>query len=127
MKNSKYKLFLFTIKYIPWILAIFYFLGSLLMYFNIYVSILSWVAYTGIIPIFILYISSIVFNFCIWHRLPLYYILLCNILNLLSWLGYTFLFGFWFHIITLGVISLLGAYLKNRYNEQNNIIKNLSS
>ena len=127
MKNHKYKLLLITIKYFPWILAALYFIGSILMYLDIYTSILSWVAFTGLLPIVILYMCSIAFDFCVWHRLPLYYVFLCNLLNLLSWLGCTFLFGLWFHIITLGVIALLGAYLKNKHNEQIRFTKNLSS
>lgn len=127
MKNSKYKALLITIKYSSWLLAGIYFLGTILMYFGIYNPLFSWIGFTGIFPLIILYLSSIVFEFCIWHRLPLYYILICNILNLLNWLGLSIFVGLWLHFITIGFLILLGAYLKNKHNEQIRFTKNLSS
>lgn len=127
MKNSKYKVLLITIKYSPWILAGIYFLGTILMYFGVYSSLLSWFGFTGIFPLIILYLNSIVFEFCIWHRLPLYYIFICSIINLLNWLGLSIFIGMWLHFITIGFLILLGAYLKNKYNEQIKSSKNLST
>ena len=127
MKNSKYKLLLITIKYFPWILAFIYLLGTILLYLELYVSILFWIGFTGIFPLIILYLSSIVFEFCIWHRLPLYYILICNILNLLNWIGITAIFNLSQYFIIFGFLILLGAYLKNIYNEKVRSFKNNSS
>ena len=127
MKNSKYKLLLITIKYFPWILAFIYLLGTILLYLELYVSILSWIGFTGIFPLIILYLSSIVFEFCIWHRLPLYYILLCNIIDFLNWIGFGIFLGLWWHFIIFGFLILLGAYLKNKHNEKVRTIKTIST
>ena len=127
MKNWKYKLLLISIKYSTWFLGTLYFIGSILLYFGIYPPILSWLGFTGLFPIIVLYLCSITFEFCIWHRLPLYYILLCNILNILTWFGYPILFGCMLHFIIFGFLILLGAYLKNRYNEKIRITKIESS
>ncbi len=118
MNNYKYKLLLITIKYSTWIEASFYLLGTILLYFGKYTSIISWIGFIGILPLTLLYLNSIVFHFCIWHRLPLYYIFICNICNLLNWLGYSIFVNLWLHFIIIGFLILIGAYLKNRYNEK---------
>ena len=127
MKHSKYKFLLIFVKYSPWLLGFIYFLGSILLYFNIYTSILSWIGFTGLLPIIILYLNSIAFEFCIWHRLPLYYIFICNILNILNWLGYPILLGYSWYFIIFGFLILCGAYLKNKHNEKIRTIKDISS
>lgn len=126
MKNKQYKILLILIKYTPWFLGSLYFIGTILSYFNIYPLIFSWLFFTSFWPLVILYSTSVVFQFCIWHRLPLYYILLCNILNLINWYCFSVLV-FTCHIIVFGFLILLGAYLKNKHNEQIKIIKNRSS
>ena len=127
MRNHRYKILLLIIKYAPWIQASVYFLGTILMYFGIYNALLSWIGFIGLFPLLILYLCSIVFEFCTWHRLPLYYILLCNILNLLNWFGLSILTGLWFHFIIIGFLILFGAYLKNKHNEQIRSTKDLPS
>ena len=41
MRNTKYKILLIFIKYSTWLLALFYFIGTILLYFNIYPEILT--------------------------------------------------------------------------------------
>lgn len=125
--QNKHKLLLLCVKYFPWILCTVYFCSSILLYFNISTSALSWIGFTGFLPLIILYLCSIAFNFCIWHRLPLYYILLCNISNLLNWFGIPIFLGLWNQFIIIGFIILYGAYLKNKYNEKSRSFKNMSS
>lgn len=127
MKNRTHKLLLIFIKYSTWFLAGFYFIGMILLYFGIYPQIISWFCFTSIVPILLLYLNSLAFQFCIWHRLPLYYIFICNIINLLNWLGYISIFNLSWYFIIFGFLILLGAYLKNRYNEKIRITKIESS
>ena len=127
MASYKYKLLLIVIKYSTWILAAIYLIGSILLHFKLYNPLLSWIGFTGLIPIMLLYLCSIAFNFCIWHRLPLYYILLCNILNIFAWFGHPIFFGLVWHFIIFGFLILLGAYLKNKYNEKNRSSKKNSA
>lgn len=125
--KDKHKLLLLCIKYTPWVLCVIYFLSSVLSYFNISTSILAWVGFTGFLSLIILYLCSIAFNFCIWHRLPLYYIFVCNIINFLNWINIPILLGLWAQFIIIGIFILLGAYLKNKYNEQIKATKSMSS
>lgn len=58
-----------------------YFLNSVLSYFNIEAPILSLIGGLSILPFMFLYLSSFVFRFCIYHRLPLYYMLISDIIS----------------------------------------------
>lgn len=78
--KALYKLELFIIKIIPFIIMVCYVLNSLLSYFDINGEILSVIGGQSILTWLFLYISSFVFRFCIYHRLPLYYILLSDVL-----------------------------------------------
>lgn len=119
------KLFLITLKFLPFTLAFLYFMGTLLPLFGVLI-------YPGFVWgislysfIFIL-ITSYLFKFCFYHRIFLYYAFGVELLNNVK---------FWFHIsassmipvvlVLLGffivcVIALIN-YLK--HNEQVKIIK----
>lgn len=117
-----YKIELILIKYIPYIISVIYFLNTILSYFNIDVYFLSHLGGMSILTFLFLYISSFVFKFCIYHRLPLYYILLCDLINY-----YDYYIGIpvnnreliLIHIILLSIFILLLVYLKFRQHEQN--------
>ena len=79
--KTLYKIELLLIKVIPYIIACFYFANSTLSYYNIDLPILSFIAGTSILTLLFLYISSFVFRFCIYHRLPIYYIIISDIIN----------------------------------------------
>ena len=63
-----------------------YALNSILYYFDIEVIFLSTFSGLSILTWIFLYISSFVFKFCIYHRLPLYYILTIDIINYYDYL-----------------------------------------
>lgn len=79
-----YKIELCIIKYIPLVLMLVCFINTTLSYFNIDCTILSYIGGISILPLLFLYVSSFVFQFCIFHRLPLYYIGINMILNLID-------------------------------------------
>ena len=79
-----YKIELCMIKYIPFILAIVCFVNTTLSYFNIDLTIFSYVGGISIFPLLFLYLSSYVFRFCIYHRLPLHYIAVNMGLNMVD-------------------------------------------
>lgn len=79
--KSLYKIELYLIKVIPYGMAGCYFLNSVLSYFNIEAPILSLIGGLSILPFMFLYLSSFVFRFCIYHRLPLYYMLISDIIS----------------------------------------------
>jgi hypothetical protein len=81
MTKTLYKLELLLIKSLPLGIALCYLLNSILSYFNIDATILSYIAGMSLLPTVFILVSSFVFKFCIYHRIPIYYIILSDILN----------------------------------------------
>ena len=79
-----YKIELYLIKIIPFILATICFINTTLSYMNIDISLLSYIGGISIFPLIFLYLSSYVFRFCLYHRLPLHYITINLILNIID-------------------------------------------
>lgn len=81
MNKTLYKLFLITLKYLPHLIGTLYFIHAILsMYLDVYF--MNYIISLSILPLLYILISSFVFKFCTTHRLPIYYILSLNILNL---------------------------------------------
>ena len=79
-----YKIELYLIKIIPFVLATICFINTTLSYFYIDVTFLSYLGGISILPLIFLYISSYVFKFCLYHRLPLHYITVNLVINLID-------------------------------------------
>lgn len=79
--NSKtlYKLFLGFLKVIPMIMAGLFLLNTVLSYFDIDYSIISYLAGIGLIPWLFIMLASYTLKFCEYHRMFLWYILINNI------------------------------------------------
>jgi len=124
-----HKLMRVSVKLLPWILAVIYLIGTIFASLGIDLIILSYVGYTSLLPALYILLSSFTFKACIWHRLPLYFILINNIINLLFWILYGSTPLGWVLIsflLTIGLIAVIGAYLKNKHNEQIKNSKKLS-
>jgi hypothetical protein len=80
LKNKVYKLEVVLLKVLPFILASIYLCTTILDYFMIDSTLLDYLALV-IIYIFI-YVSSYVFKFCTYHRMPIHYIVLINLLSI---------------------------------------------
>lgn len=86
LKNKTlYKWELISIKTIPMILAAVSLLNILLSYFDIDVPLLSYIGGISLLPLIFLYLSSVVFRFCVYHRLFLHYVSLNWILNIVDY------------------------------------------
>ena len=102
------------LKILPSLIALIYFINIVLGLFEINLNSLSYIAGMSFIPLLFMYISSYVFQFCEYHRLPLHYIL---INNLLSIIGYEFEIAVdvWLYIvihsILFGLSSAIALYL----------------
>lgn len=110
-----YKIELYLLKIIPFVLAICYFSNIVLSYFHIEAEWLSHVAGLSFIPFIFLYISSFVFRFCIHHRIPLYYILINHIITIIDYyyqLPVSNLEFLQLHSAIFGVFILLYIYFK---------------
>lgn len=82
---NKHKIFLILLKYTPAILAIGYCLASILQCFDIDTYIITYSVFTGIVPVIFLFVASLVFKFCEYHRIYLYYIVINEILNIIDY------------------------------------------
>lgn len=80
-----YKLEIVGIKYIPIIIAVLYFLNTILDAFGIYQDIISHLTGISLLPWCFLLLSSFVFKFCVYHRIPLYYIAVNHIIALIDY------------------------------------------
>ena len=81
MNKTFYKIFLITLKYLPHLIGTLYFIYAILsMYLDVYFT--NYIISLSILPLLYILISSFVFKFCTTHRLPMYYILCINVINI---------------------------------------------
>lgn len=79
--KTLYKLELVILKSLPILIALCYFLNTVLSYFGIDFIFLSLIGGLSLLPIVFILISSFVFKFCIYHRFPIYYVIVSDIIN----------------------------------------------
>jgi len=77
-----YKIVLYLIKVIPVITAALFLLNTILSYFYIDLEIFSHLCGVSVFSLLFFYLTSIVFQFCIYHRLCLHYITITWLLRL---------------------------------------------
>ena len=118
------------VKYAPFVIAAGYLLMAIFACFGIALHIVSIFCSMSIIPFIVLISVSKLLKFCSWHRLPLWYSLLIDVLNATY---------FYFNIPISGKVVILvyllitcifiiiGMYLKEKYNVKNRFIKTNSS
>ena len=117
LSSCRYKLFLGFLKIIPMVLAGLFLLNTVLSYFYIDWSIISYIAGIGLIPWLFLMIASYLFHFCEYHRMFLWYIMVNNIL---CWADYEFGIPvsnkglFLIHIIVAGLFLFLVLYFHQK-------------
>ena len=84
--NKKvYRYELLTIKLIPIIMVGLMVLNTALSYFGIEWEIFSHLAGVSFLPLLLMYISSIVFRFCAYHRIFIHYLTLIWLLGIIDW------------------------------------------
>jgi hypothetical protein len=115
LKNSLYKIELLVLKGLPFSLAVCAFLSTIFDYISINSTIINYVM-VFLIYAFIL-ISSNVFQFCFYHRLPLYYIIVVNLLSIIDvYIGIPLndynLFQLYFILTGLFILFTIIAYVK---------------
>lgn len=121
LSRALYKIELYIIKVIPYLLAFFYLLNTTLSYFYIDIPLISYIAGISLLPLLFLYILSFVFRFCIYHRLPLYYIFINWIITVLDYyLDFTRYYETTILVdfITAGITILLIVYFKFKEHER---------
>ena len=79
-RSNLHKLLLLVLKYIPMVIALCYMLNTIL-----YIEPLSNIAGVSLLTWIFLYLASVVFEFCSYHRMFLWYILIDDILNIVDY------------------------------------------
>ena len=121
LRKSNYKLHLFIVKISPYILAIIYALNVLLAYFYIETTWAGYIGHLSLIPAFSLISQSFVLKFCVYHRLPIYYILVNDAIN-----TYDYFYGIpiedkgWLlmHIILIWIVLFLIVYFYVKHHKK---------
>lgn len=75
------KLLVLTIKIYPMAIAVGYFCLFILHSFGIYVRIVDYFISQSYISIMLLYMLSYVFQFCLYHRIFIHYVLIQNVIS----------------------------------------------
>ena len=118
--RQEMKVLSIIVKYLPVLIALMYFINSILSLLDIYNSIISYNFYCGFVPLFLIYICCAVLHYCTQYKAYLGYIAINNLIN---WLDYEY--GFtedvrigW--IIVIGTFFCLISYLmiKHIYNKE---------
>lgn len=71
---TEFKYLMWVLKYTPIVLAITNFMYLFLQFLSIDLAFVGGIIGIGFLPLTFLIIASFVFKFCVWHRLPLYYL-----------------------------------------------------
>ena len=121
------RLLMIGLKYTPWVIAVIYLIQLIFSCFGLESLVLSLLASIGIVPSILLLLFSYMFGFCIWHRMPIYYVLTTNVINAFDFYVGIPIANKWMLIVYLLlaiVFMLIGAYKKNEYNIKKRNIKN---
>lgn len=82
---GKYRIATIIIKYFPMLIAILYLLESILSCFSIECLVLGLLDNMSLLPIILILSMSFLLKFCIWHRLPIYYVMVINTINIIDY------------------------------------------
>lgn len=118
--KSLHKIFLLILKVIPLVNALGCLLNTLFAYYNIETPWISFTTGMSLTTWLFIYLATFVFKFCIYHRLPIYYIVLSDIIAY-----YDIIVGipinnrslFTLNLIIAGVFILLIVYFKFKQHE----------
>ena len=124
------KLILIIVKYGSWIIGLFYLIQLILSCFGLYFVGLGIIFGASVFPLTLLCLFSYFLGFCIWNRLPLYYVLLCNFINIIDFYIGIPIPNIWMlvcYLILLGIFITVGAYVKNKKNVRKRNLKENSS
>ena len=109
--KQEMKVLSIIVKYLPVLMALMYFLNSILSLLDIYNSIISYNFYCGFVPLFLIYMCCAILRYCVQYKAYLGYIAINNLIN---WLDYEYEFTEdtrigW--IIVIGTFFFLISYL----------------
>lgn len=119
LKRNKtlYKLLILMLKYIPMLIALCYMLNTLASIFGLYCGILSHLAGMSLFTWIFLYLAAIVFKFCNYHRMFLWYILVDDLISITDYylnipISNIHIIGL--HCLIAGIFLFIILYLHQR-------------
>ena len=84
-KRSEYKLLIIVLKFIPMLTALCYMTSTIFNYLGYNIEPLSNFGGMSLLTWLFIYLASIVFNFCSYHRVFLWYIFIDDIFNIIDY------------------------------------------
>ena len=84
-RRSEYKLLIIVLKFIPMLRALCYMSSTIFNYFGYNIEPLSNIGGMSLLTWLFIYLASIVFNFCSYHRVFLWYIFIDDIFNIIDY------------------------------------------
>lgn len=119
LRKNNYKIFLLITKYLPYLISFCYMLNTLLSLCGIDIYILSIIASMGMLTTIYMLSTSIVFKYCLYHRLPIYYVIVNDVINWIDWTIGIPIDDKWFIIISIllmfiTIVSSTILYLKEK-------------
>ena len=115
LSKQLYKIELWVLKFISYVLAVLQFINTILISFGIISPILSYMGCVSPIVLLFLYISSYAFKFCEYHRIPLHYIAFNKITVMLDyWIQFPITDYYWALVQSLlfGFFAIMCGILK---------------
>ena len=116
-----YKILIITLKYIPLIITGFYVLNTTLNILEIDAPVISNLAGVSLLTWIFLLLSNIVFKFCIYHRVFLYYILIVDLFNIIDYYVGIPLYQYEYiaiHSVLIGITLFLSIYFHVKSNKR---------
>lgn len=99
LQRRSHKALLLSLKVIPMVTALCYFLNTVFAYIGIDTPVLSHISGMSLLPWLFILLAAFVFKFCIYHRMFLYYIMVSDLVNITDYyIGIP--------VSTLGIIML---------------------
>ena len=84
-RRSEYKLLIIVLKFIPILTALCYMSSTIFNYFGYNIEPLSNFGGMSLLTWLFIYLASIVFNFCAYHRMFLWYIFIDDLFNIIDY------------------------------------------
>lgn len=116
LKTNLYKLELIILKTLPFLLGLLGFISTIFDYIEINSVMVNYIMIFSLYSFIIT--SSYVFKFCLYHRLPIYYLILINILSIIDiYIGIPlstfYLFQFYLFLSGIFLILIIYTYVKS--------------
>lgn len=118
MNKRMYKLELICVKYVPIIIAASVLLDAILAYFDIDFDFIDYIIGTSFLTLIPMYISSIAYKFCGYHRMFIHYILthkLVATVDMYIGIPISDIHLLMLYLIIAGIFAFLALYLHQKY------------